>query len=479
MSLEDTLYPLLKSYTQAPQWVKTCAGYAYTLIPKPLRYGAAHRTFHTDATCLPQHIPALTDRKLGETLHWAIRTVPAYSPYRSLLSGGLSPQEILSRLPLVSKETFKAQLPDYLSQGRSQRTRMEMFTGGSTAQPMRFFLERNITRMKEHAFVDEVFTRLGTGPKDIILVLRGRTVPTANTPGGRLWMYEPIKRQLILSCDHLEPHYMPEYLKTLREWRPRFIHAFPSALIPLARWLSQHPEPGLSADIRGILLTSENVYEHQLTLLRSVFSCPIITHYGHSERVLMATSLPNDSRYFFWPQYGYFELVDTDGKPITQSGAVGEIVGTSYDNRVMPFIRYRTGDFAVLSHTAHPDYPCYPVCERIEGRLQEFVVCADSRLVSITTLGAAHFDLLSGVEEIQYEQMRPGHVVLKILSARALSEEMQNDIRQAVLSKTQGGCTVTIQHVAQIPRTERGKHRMMIQHLDIRQFLATSTTDAA
>ncbi len=479
MSLEDTLYPLLKSYTQAPQWVKSCAGYAYSLIPKPLRYGAAYRTFHSDATCLPQDIPAQTDRKLGETLRWAIRTVPAYSPYRSLLSDNLSPQDILSRLPLVTKETFKTQLSNYLSQGRSQRTRMEMFTGGSTAQPMKFFLERNVTRMKEHAFVDEVFARLGTCPKDVVLVLRGRTVPTANKPGGRLWMYEPIKRQLILSCDHLEPHYLPEYLKALREWRPRFIHAFPSALTPLARWLSQHPEPRFTAEVAGILLTSENVYDHQLALLRSVFSCPIITHYGHSERVLMATSLPNDPRYFFWPQYGYVELVDAQGKPVTKPGAVGEIVGTSYDNHVMPFIRYRTGDFAVLSHTAHPDYPHYPVCERIEGRLQEFVVCANSRLVSITTLGAAHFDLLSSVEEIQYEQMKPGHVVLKILSPHALSEQMQSDIRQAVLTKTQGGCTVTIQQVSHIPRTERGKHRMMIQHLDIRQFLAASATDAA
>lgn len=479
MSLEDRLYPLLKHYVQAPQWVKTSAGYAYSLIPKPLRYGKAYRHFYSDIQCPSADIPALTDRRLDETLQWAIRTVPAYREYQSLLTADLSPKEVLSQLPLVSKETFKTQPADYLSQQQPARTRMEMFTGGSTAQPMKFFLERNVTRMKEHAFVDEVFARLGTDPKDVTLVLRGRTVPTASEPGGRLWMYDPIKRQLILSCDHLEPQYMPGYIQTLLEWHPRFIHAFPSALTPLARWLSQHPQPDLTTQIAGILLTSENVYGHQMALLRSVFSCPIITHYGHSERVLMATSLPDDPRYFFWPQYGYFELIDAHGKNITEPGVAGEIVGTSYDNHVMPFVRYRTGDFAVLSDTSHPNYPHYPVCERIEGRLQEFAVCTNSRLVSITTLGAAHFDLLADAKEIQYEQMQPGCIILKVVSPCVLSSQVQDKLRQAVRNKTQGGCEVIIQQVSHIPRTERGKHRMMIQHLDIRRYLAAATMDAA
>jgi phenylacetate-CoA ligase len=94
--------------------------------------------------------------------------------------------------------------------------------------------------------------------------------------------------------------------------------------------------------------------------------------------------MPDDDRYFFWPQYGHFELLDAENRPITQPGKLGFVVGTSFDNKVMPFLRYRTGDLAVLSDRSHPLLPGYPACERIVGRLQEFIVCRDHRLVSIT-----------------------------------------------------------------------------------------------
>lgn len=40
-------------------------------------------------------------------------------------------------------------------------------------------------------------------------------------------MYEPIKRQLILSSDHLEHRYMPEYMAAVWQWKPRYNPRFP------------------------------------------------------------------------------------------------------------------------------------------------------------------------------------------------------------------------------------------------------------
>src|SRR5262249_578594 len=151
------------------------------------------------------------------------------------------------------------------------------------------------------------------------------------------------------------------------------------------------------------LLTSENVYDFQLDLFRKVFACPIINHYGHSERVLMAVSLANDDRLHFLPLYGYPELLDSNAMPITEPGRLGEIVGTPFDNAAMPFVRYRTGDLGMWDEVPTLQGKVRLVMRRIEGRLQEFVVCRDARLVSITTLGAAHFHELANVETIQFE----------------------------------------------------------------------------
>jgi phenylacetate-CoA ligase len=468
---EDLLHPYVGRYMGSPEWVKASAGRAYAWLPPRLRYGVAYDRFRADARVRPnaEAMERLARRKLDETLRWAIETVPAYAGFRDLLRAPRDPMRVLAALPITEKLDVKHDLDRYLSAEMPASARLEMFTGGSTRNPMRFFLAKHVTRAKEYAFMQEFRERIGMEEGDLRLALRGRTVPTA-ADGGRIWMHEPIKHQLILSSDHLERRYMPQYAEALALHRPLWIEAFPSALYPLARWLAENPLPEFTANVRGVMLFSENVYGYQMRKIRQVFGCPILAHYGHSERVLMAASMPGDDRYFFFPQYGHLELVDNDGAPVTQPGRVGHVVGTSFDNRVMPFVRYRTGDLAMLSGDPHPSLPGYPAVERIEGRLHEFVVCRDERLVSITTLGVAHFPQLARVDAIQYEQRVAGEVVLKVVSEAPLTADECDAIGRAVAAKTQGGCTVTVARVDSIPRTVAGKHLMLEQHIDLGKF---------
>ena len=472
IAIEDLLHPLLGRYLGSPAWLKASAGRAYSMLPARVRLGGAYETFRrqiadTEGTAAAAQLGL---RKLEATLRCALETVPAYQRHRGLLFGRRDPREILERLPVVDKLELKHHPERYLSTATPEAARMPMFTGGSTRNPMRFFLQKHVSRPREYAFIQSFRERVGAQPGDLILALRGRSVPSAALPGGKLWMVEPIKRQLILSSDHLEERFMPQYARALAQHRPRFIEAFPSALFPLARWLAENPLPEFTDGVEGVMLYSENVFGFQMEKFREVFRCPIVRHYGQSERVLMAATLPGDERYFFWPQYGWLELLDSAGRPVRTPGQLGFVVGTSFDNAVMPFVRYRTGDLAMLSAHGHEELPGYPACERIEGRLQEFIVCRDERLISITTLGVAHFPELAAVEAIQYEQHAPGEVVLKVVARPRLGEGESAHLARAVREKMQGGCDVRVQHVDHIPRTDRGKFRMLVQHIDIHRY---------
>jgi phenylacetate-CoA ligase len=478
MAIEDLLHPFLDSYMTSPRWVRASAGRAWAMLPHRVRLGRAYDAFRAEIASTEGNSGAarLSVAKLEQTLRWTIETVPAYQGFRGLLAGDRDPREILAQLPITGKLDVKRQSHRYLSEAMPESARMETFTGGSTRNPMRFHLQKHVSRPREYAFMQAFRDRVGAGPVDLTLALRGRTVSTA-AAGGDLWLLEPIKRQLVLSSDHLEERHMPLHAQALRAHRPRFIEAFPSALFPLARWLAENPLPEFTEGVRGVMLYSENVFDFQMRKFREVFNCPIIKHYGQSERVLMAASLPDDARYFFWPQYGWLELLDANGRPVTIPGELGFIVGTGFDNQVMSFVRYRTGDMAMLSATAHAALPGYPACERIEGRLQEFLVCRDERLVSITTLGVGHFPELSAVEAIQYEQHRAGEVVLKVVARPRLAPTQAEHIARAVRDKTQGGCDVRVEHVDQIPRTERGKFRMLVQNIDLRRYLGAAMAD--
>ena len=215
-----------------------------------------------------------------------------------------------------------------------------------------------------------------------------------------------------------------------------------------------------------MLLYSESVYGFQAELFSEVFSCPVLRHYGHSERVLMAASMPHDERYFFWPTYGWLELLDGDDRPITRPGVLGHVVGTSFDNRVMPFVRYRTGDLAMLSGHGHPALPGFAACERIEGRVQEFVVDREGRAVSLRVVGATHSPAFARVDAMQYRQDRPGRVVLSYVSAAPLAAGDLEDMARVVGEKA--GCDVELIRVERIERTARGKQPLLVQNLDVR-----------
>lgn len=466
-AIEDLLHPYLGRYLDAPDWLKASAGSAYRKLPASVRLGGAYERFRAEVAGASDTGPT---RKLEAALAWALETVPAYAPFKALAKGGRDPREVLASLPVTDKLDIKRNPERYLSRALPPSARLEACTGGSTRHPMRFFLQKHVTRSKEYAYMQDFRERVGPDIGELALAMRGRSVPTAAEPGGRLWMLEPIRRQLVLSSDHLERRYMPRYAEALARHRPAWIEAFPSALYPLARWLAENPLPEFTAKVRGVMLFSENVHEPQLAKIREVFRCPVIAHYGHSERVLMAGTLPGDDRYFFWPQYGHLELLDERDRPVTEPGRMGFIVGTSFDNQVMPFVRYRTGDLGVLSERGHPDLPGHAACERIVGRLQEFVVCRDRRLVSITTLGVAHFPEMAAADAIQYEQREPGRLVLKVAAERGLDAAALGRMAAAVEKKTQGGCEVEAVQVPRIERTPRGKARMIIQQLDVRPY---------
>lgn len=476
MPIDDTLLALSARYTASPQFVKTFAGGLYALLPASVRHGAAYKRFRKifDETAVDT---SYVHERLSETLLAALGGVPAYEAYRHARDAAIeAPVEALQMFPLTSKEEIKASLDSYLNSAYGERDRLKMFTGGSTAIPMTFYVHRGVSRAKELAVFHSMGSRFNTEGDGIVLALRGRTVRSAGH--GRIWSYEPIKRHVIVSSDHLEPQFMPDYAAALKRWRPRYIHAFPSALYPLLVWLRSSGQEHLLSSVKGVVLTSESVFDHHMRAFRAFFTCPVIVTYGHSERVLLANTLPADNRYHFWPHYGQMELVDADGKPVTTPGQVGEIVGTSFDNLVMPFVRYRTGDYGVLGGASSPTAAGFPVLERIDGRLQEFVVCRDLRLVTVTTLGAAHFETLDQCLRIQYEQTEPGELILRVVSTNPLTVAAKNEIAGAVSAKTQGGCTVHVEEVGHIPLTSFGKQRLLIQHLDIRKHLGAAIESA-
>src|SRR5690349_14307290 len=101
MAIEDLLHPYLGRYLDSPRWLKASAGRAYSWLPPRVRLGGHYQRFHREAQELDAGaLERLVTHKLGESLRWALETVPAYERFKGLLAGGRDPREVLAELPV-------------------------------------------------------------------------------------------------------------------------------------------------------------------------------------------------------------------------------------------------------------------------------------------------------------------------------------------------------------------------------------------
>ncbi|RMF68356.1 MAG: phenylacetate--CoA ligase family protein, partial [Calditrichaeota bacterium] len=313
--------------------------------------------------------------------------------------GSLQDLDDIRRFPFVEKETIRDALDEFSVDmpGRTYVT-----TGGSTGIPFGMYRDPQAFA-KELASKAHQYARVGWREGDRQFVLRGVPIQTRDHV-----QFVPKFNELRCSSYHLVPEWMEYFTRRGLAYKPEWLRCYPSSGYLFARFLRDRgwTFPG----VKGILCASENLYDFQKELLQEVFQARVFSHYGHYELAVLAGFCEFEDTYHVLPQYGFAELLDRQDRPVTRAGEMGEIVATSFIMHATPFIRYRTRDFAVLkgwgcSSCGRP----YQVWERIEGRLQEFIVTGTGRLISMTAINF-HDDIFDHIRQFQFEQTERGRL---------------------------------------------------------------------
>jgi phenylacetate-CoA ligase len=286
-------------------------------------------------------------------------------------------------------------------------------------------------------------------------VLRGKTVRRDRK--GLYHEYDPILRHHCYSSFHMNDENMGRYLEHIATIGPCFLHVYPSSVAALAKFIHR---AGMKApgNIRGIIAESETVYPEQRQMAEEVLGCRYFSCYGHSEKLILAAECEFSTDYHVWPTYGYFELLDEQGRPVTTPGQRGEIVGTGFVNTVVPFIRYRTGDYA--TYVGDRCEACgreHLLIRNIRGhRTQEMLIAADGSEISWTAMNM-HDDTFLHVRQFQFYQDAPGRAELRVVPAEGFGDEDRLKIQHNLGRKLDGQVTFAIALVESIRLSPRGK----------------------
>ncbi len=442
MSLEDTLYPLLRLYEAAPQPVKTLAGRAYRAIPTSIRQGAAYESFRREAVESESWDAATVERyqiaAIRDSLI-AAQQAPFYA--KRFEEACVRPEsfeslEQISAYPMLSKQDIILNRDDMVSGDASQR--LAMTTGGSSGVPVSFYLHKGVSRPKEQAYLEATWARAGYRPGDRVAVIRGGV--TSSRSEGRIATFDATRNWLVLSSYHLTPERLPEYVAELNRFRPQHLHAYPSAALMLMQMNVR-----LDFKLTSVLCGSEKLSTEAQRQLEGYFEAPVMHWYGHSERAVLAAQRSGSTALHFWPAYGFVEFGEADAEGNC------EIIATSFHNHVMPLIRYRTGD--LWSPDGH-----------VMGRDYEFLISHTGRRISLTAMNM-HDDLFDGLLAVQFHQHQPGEVQCHLQPTRSWSRDREKFIHAGLMRKLGDDFTLALRVVNEIEKTSAGKHRWLVTTL--------------
>lgn len=462
MSLEDKLYPLLSVYDRMPRPVKRAIGVGYRQLPESFRRGKRYNDFKQLAESgegwSKEQIADFQWGALWKVLNHAQKHCSFYRR-RFAESGfdgtGMRDFSDLAKCPTLTKQDLLEYREEMLSDAFPASERLYITTGGSTGIPVGFYLQKGVSRAKETAFLETMWKRGGYFDGARLALLRGYV--TTEKAEGTISSYDATRDWLMLSSYHLSGERLGDYLAELEEFQPDLLYVYPSSILALAELLQ---ESGRSWNIplRGILCGSERLTEPQRKLIESVFGCRAYSWYGHSERAILAAEGRKTNHYYFVPQYGYVEF-----GPPNEEG-LREVIGTSFDNYVMPLIRYRTGDYVrLMEGSAELEYPV-PAASEIAGREQEFLVSGNGRRIALTAFNM-HDAIFNDLYAVQFFQEKPGVAEFRYIAGPKFEAARLRQIESGIRRKLGDDFEVTFRAVTEVEKTAAGKHKWLVSEL--------------
>ncbi len=404
-----------------------------------------------------EEILAYQERALGRLLRHATMEVPAYFFLRSVVEK-FNPLEALSAFPFLEKEELQKDPDRYLSRNLDQTPCYETTTGGTSGNQLRFHLDDHSQSM-ETGFMHRQWKRVKYKAKDKKVVFRG--VSFDNLKPNVFWQENPIYNEIQFSPFHMSDANLESYLIEFIRYQPKFVHGYPSAVEIFADYILRNDKTKLIPKVQAVLLGSEGTTDQQRRIIERGLGARVFSWYGLSERVALGGECEKNSSYHLMPDYGYVEIIKEDGSLCYEEGDEGEIVGTNLFNFSMPFIRYKTGDWAKRLSAECECGRNWDRITEVKGRWKkEFVVGSSGAKISTAALNM-HGDLFNSVQRFQYFQDKPGKMVIKILPKKEFSNSSQELIESAYKKKVGDELQVKIRIVDDIPLTKRGKVKML------------------
>jgi phenylacetate-CoA ligase len=403
---------------------------------------------------------AWSARQLAQTLQLAKRT-----DYGQSVHGG----DTLASWPLLDKECLRHGLSAFTTGYRWFSA--PATTGGTSGVPLKVL--RSLEAIVfEQATIDRLIKAVGVDARTArTAVLRGdnpRDIELSPNPECEVINAGRIMTMSANAVTHTSVEYIA---RSLEEFRPELLCAYPSALETLARHLR---DAGRTLSIPAVVTSSEVFRPEAWALVERFLGCRLADYYGQAERIAFAyATAPGEYRF----QHGYsrVEFIPYDGQHASRDSQfrLYEIVGTSFWNGLLPIVRYRTGDLVRLPESwGERELEELSLGLRtfpgVLGRQQELLVCPQA--VRITGIGCVPHEIHNVLRfQIVQEDIEEARIL--VLPGEAFSAADAEALLANVRSRIPPEVKLTVEIATRLERTPRGKTPLIVHRPPVHDAL--------
>ena len=402
-----------------------------------------------------ERIEALQLDRLRNLVSHAEQHVPYYRELFEkigLTAASIQSLADLQRIPFQTKPIIRNNLERFKSDKAQQLTRFN--TGGSSGEPLIFFIGSE--RVSHDVAAKWRATRWwGVDIGDPEIVVWGSPIELTSQDRVRQFRDRAMRTQLLPAFEMSETK-LDGFVETIQRARPAMLFGYPSSISLIARHAEKRGQRMSDLGIKVAFVTSERLYDHQRDEISRIFGCPVANGYGGRDAGFIAHQCPNEGMHITAEDI-IVEIIDKDGK-VLPKGAAGEVVVTHLATSDFPFIRYRTGDVAVLSEKSCACGRGLPLLDEIQGRTTDFVLAADGTIMHGLAVVYPIRDI-PGIAAFKVVQETLARVVVQIVPEDGCDSQVEAIIAAGIKARLGQSVDVQVRRVDHIPLEKSGKFR--------------------
>lgn len=376
--------------------------------------------------------------------------------YRVLLDeiGLTHPEKIdwsdWSGIPLLEKDTLRKSQDDFLADNASRYGVTKDSTSGSTGSPLHFVLS-DAAQAHKIASLLRSFRWAGYRVHAPTLNVQSYYFDDADFKYSRLY------NSLRFDSNRLHRESCLNLAQYLQKFKPQIIIGFPFDILTIGKFIREAgfelPRP------KSVITYGETLSEMRRALIAEYFEAPVFDFYSLHEGCALISQCEKGNLHIA-EDFAYVEVLDSAGNSSVNEG---NLVGTSFYNYSMPFIRYRIRDTVILD-----DRPCacgrqHRVVKQILGKQSDYIQTPDGRLLGAVMSHA--IDQADGVLFSQCVQELLDLITINLVVDDHYNTESERKLEAGLRKRLGKEMRLRFNVVSQLEKTASGKTPFIISRL--------------